>query len=283
MDESAKTHKGYAYVEFASAASTDAALALDGIEVGGQKVHVARSIPMKDHRHQKAAARKDLPARANQRQIVQGQLERSDPVKLAEKFPTTIYVKNLAFPVDEAKLREHFRKCGEIQQVMVCRNAQGRSRGFGFVEFATKDQAQDALAYNDTILCEREIWVSKSQRAITQKGAKPPASTQEPAKEPANVSASQKNEVGSKVAKKRKLDIGEARNEETGTAAKAKKGQDDKAPIKQFRSAKEEQSKTLSGKDGVKKEVDNQSSTDAQKDAKPMSNADFRAMVLAAS
>merc|ERR1711907_451294 len=99
MIEGSSKHKGYAYVEFSTADSTTAALDLDGSELNGQKVGVARSIPMKDHRHQTAAARKDIPQRSNQRQIVEGRAERQDPVKQAENCVTTIYVKNLAFKV----------------------------------------------------------------------------------------------------------------------------------------------------------------------------------------
>merc|ERR1712228_177533 len=53
--------------------------------------------------------------------------------------------------------------------ILVVRNAQGRSRGFGFVELRNEEQAQAALALTGSELCGREIVVSRSQRAITQK------------------------------------------------------------------------------------------------------------------
>merc|ERR1712232_1273002 len=124
---------------------------------------------MKDHRHQTAASRKDIPQRCNQKQVCDGKAAREDPVKQAAKCPTTVHVKNLAFKVDDDALRGHFSQCGEVQQVLICRNAQGRSRGFGFIEFAQVEHAQVALALSDTELCGREIVVSRSQRMITQK------------------------------------------------------------------------------------------------------------------
>merc|ERR1712151_410532 len=140
-----------------------------GIVISGQRVQVSRSIPMKDHRHQTAAPRKDLPQRCNQRQIVADREARVDPVKQAQKNPTTLYVKDLAFNVDDEKLRKHFSQCGEVVQILVVRNAAGRSRGFGFVELRNEEQAQAGLGLTGSELCGREIVVSRSQRAITQK------------------------------------------------------------------------------------------------------------------
>merc|ERR1712019_149443 len=87
----------------------------------------------------------------------------------AQKNPTTLYVKDLAFNVDDDKLRNHFSQCGKVMQTLVVRNAQGRSRGFGFVELEDEEQAQAALGLTGSELCGREIVVSKSQRAITSK------------------------------------------------------------------------------------------------------------------
>ncbi|CAE7041394.1 pabpc1-b [Symbiodinium sp. CCMP2592] len=165
-----KAHKGYAYVEFASDETVKAALACEKpMEIGGQVVVLSRSIPMKDHRHTTAATRKDLPQRVNQRNIVQGRIEREDPVKQSSKCPTTVHVNNLAFSVDEAQLTEHFQQCGPVSQVVVVRNDMGRSRGFGFVEFQEESDAQTALMFSDSLLGGREIVVSKSTRAISQK------------------------------------------------------------------------------------------------------------------
>jgi len=162
-------NKGYAYVEFSTDSAYDAALALKTVDLGGQPAKVARSIPLKSHRHQVAAPRKDIAQRANQKQIVDGRNARADPTKQAAACPATVYVKNLATKVGEEMLREHFTQCGEVTQVLVVRNDKGKSKGFGFVEFAKPSEAQSALALTDSSLAGREILVSKSTRAITEK------------------------------------------------------------------------------------------------------------------
>jgi len=236
MDSSSEAHKGYAYIEFAAANSITPALALDATELRGQPLSVARSIPMKDHRHQTAGLRKDLPHRVNQRLVVEGRLEREDPVRQASRFPTTVHVKNLAFKVDEAKLRDHFGQCGTIAQVLLVRDEKGRSRGFAFVEFEKPEAAQAALLLTDSKLNGRDVVVSRSQRAITQKKVAQESSTQ--------------NEV----------------------PAVEKAPQKHTASIRAFRTAKaqtdtvHEQSKMSTPEQGV--------------DHKPMTNADFRALLL---
>lgn len=162
-------HRGYAYVEFATAETLEAVLAAEPPEICGAKVTLSRSIPMKDHRHQTAGNRKDMPQRSNQRLILAGKQAREDPMKLSAQHATTIYVNNLAFKVDEDALKAHFEQCGEVTQVLVVRNARGESRGFGFVEFAQATDAMTALMMSDSELGGREIVVSRSQRAITEK------------------------------------------------------------------------------------------------------------------
>lgn len=162
-------HRGYAYVEFATAETLEAVLSAEPPEICGAKVTLSRSIPMKDHRHQTAGNRKDMPQRSNQRLILAGKQAREDPMKLSAQHANTIYVNNLAFKVDEDALKAHFEQCGEVTQVLVVRNARGESRGFGFVEFAQATDAMTALMMSDSELGGREIVVSRSQRAITEK------------------------------------------------------------------------------------------------------------------
>lgn len=119
------SRKGHAYVEFELAESLEAALQAEGPVIAGQKTKAARSIPMKNHRHTTAAPRKDLPQRLNQKPIIKDIIERQDPVKQAAKHQTTVYVKNLAFDVDDEKLKAHFSPCGKVERTLICRNALG--------------------------------------------------------------------------------------------------------------------------------------------------------------
>ena len=82
-----------------------------------------------------------------------------------------IYVGNLPYTVGEDELREVFEKIGEIASVKVITDsATGRSKGFGFIEMNSDEDADKAIAtLNGTSLGERNITVSEA-RPQTNKG-----------------------------------------------------------------------------------------------------------------
>jgi RNA recognition motif-containing protein len=58
-----------------------------------------------------------------------------------------IFVGNLSFSMGEAELRQLFEQKGSVESATVMRdNYTGRSRGFGFVEMASDEAAQKAIA-----------------------------------------------------------------------------------------------------------------------------------------
>ena len=57
-----------------------------------------------------------------------------------------LYVGNLAYSVKDEELRNIFSAYGEVQSARVIVQADtGRSKGFGFVEMATDEQAEKAI------------------------------------------------------------------------------------------------------------------------------------------
>jgi RNA recognition motif-containing protein len=57
-----------------------------------------------------------------------------------------IYVGNLAYDAAEDDLRQAFEAFGEVVNVNIIKNKDtGESRGFGFVEMATEDEARTAI------------------------------------------------------------------------------------------------------------------------------------------
>jgi RNA recognition motif-containing protein len=59
---------------------------------------------------------------------------------------TNIYVGNLTFDTDSAQLESLFSQHGEVTKAQVVMDRDtGRSRGFGFVEMASSDDAQKAI------------------------------------------------------------------------------------------------------------------------------------------
>jgi cold-inducible RNA-binding protein len=58
-----------------------------------------------------------------------------------------VYVGNLPFSVDQAALKGMFEEFGEITEAVVISDKfSGRSKGFGFVTFASDEEAQKAVA-----------------------------------------------------------------------------------------------------------------------------------------
>ncbi len=61
-----------------------------------------------------------------------------------------IYVGNLAFETDSAQLEKLFSEHGQVTKAQVVADRDtGRSRGFGFVEMSSQDDAQKAIAAID--------------------------------------------------------------------------------------------------------------------------------------
>ena len=59
---------------------------------------------------------------------------------------TKLYVGNLAFGVTSDDLQEHFAQAGTVESAKVVEDRDtGRSRGFGFVEMASSEEAMAAI------------------------------------------------------------------------------------------------------------------------------------------
>lgn len=62
-------------------------------------------------------------------------------------MPKNIYVSNISYKTTEAVLRELFSACGEVTSVRIITDKMtGKSRGFGFVEFASDEAGEQAIA-----------------------------------------------------------------------------------------------------------------------------------------
>lgn len=60
---------------------------------------------------------------------------------------TKLYVGNLSFRVTSDDLHEYFSQAGAVESANVVQDREtGRSRGFGFVEMASEDEANNAIA-----------------------------------------------------------------------------------------------------------------------------------------
>jgi len=86
-----------------------------------------------------------------------------------------IYVGNLSREVAEDELRQAFEAFGQVTSVNVIKDRySGESRGFGFVEMATKSEAQAAInGLNGTSLGERTLSVSEARPRDEGGGRRP--------------------------------------------------------------------------------------------------------------
>ena len=76
-----------------------------------------------------------------------------------------VYVGNLSYDTTDDSLRQAFAEFGEVESVNVITDRySGRSKGFGFVEMATDEAAQEAIAaMNGKTLDGREIKVAEAK------------------------------------------------------------------------------------------------------------------------
>ena len=76
-----------------------------------------------------------------------------------------LYVGNLPYSVTERDLRELFEQAGEVTDAAVITDREtGRSKGFGFVEMNTPEEATKAITqFNGHTLNNRQIQVSEAR------------------------------------------------------------------------------------------------------------------------
>ena len=83
-----------------------------------------------------------------------------------------IYVGNLSYEVTEEDLRQEFGAFGEVTSVSVIIDKySGRPKGFGFVEMASKSEAEAAItSLNGKTLKDRTIVVNESRPRADNRG-----------------------------------------------------------------------------------------------------------------
>ncbi|KAI8966925.1 hypothetical protein BDF20DRAFT_804757, partial [Mycotypha africana] len=131
--------KGYGFVHYETEeAAEDAIKNVNGMLLNDRKVFVGHHISRKER---------------------QSRLE-----EIRSNF-TNLYIKNLSPEVDEEELRSLFASFGPITSAVVTRDEEGRSRGFGFVNFEQHDDAAKAVDELNATLCHGQpLYVSRAQK-----------------------------------------------------------------------------------------------------------------------
>ncbi len=84
-----------------------------------------------------------------------------------------LYVGNLSYSTHEEDVREAFAKVGEVlSATLIVDQTNGMSKGFGFVEMASDEDADKAIsALNGTTLMDRTITVNEARPKTARSGS----------------------------------------------------------------------------------------------------------------
>ncbi|KAH3335146.1 Protein phosphatase PP2A regulatory subunit B [Aspergillus fumigatus] len=131
--------KGYGFVHYETAeAANNAIKHVNGMLLNDKKVFVGHHISKKDR---------------------QSKFE-----EMKANF-TNVYIKNIDQEVTDEEFRKMFEKFGEITSATLSRDQEGKSRGFGFVNFSTHDSAQAAVdEMNDKEIKGQKLYVGRAQK-----------------------------------------------------------------------------------------------------------------------
>jgi RNA recognition motif-containing protein len=129
--------KGWALVEFASAASADRAVEqLNDVEFEGRKLFV-KPDSGKPQGGQQRGQRSPRGGRG-------GSAARS-PQRREYTPGFQVYVGNLPWKTSWFELKDKFAEFGSVVRADVPRNEEGRSKGFGIVKFASEEDMENAI------------------------------------------------------------------------------------------------------------------------------------------
>lgn len=141
--------KGFGFVNYETHEQAQAAIdEMNGKDMNGSPIYVGRA-------QKKQEREKELKE----------MFEKLKRERMSKFQGVNLYVKNLDEGIDDAKLREEFSVAGTITSAKVMHDEKGVSKGFGFVCFATPDEATKAVTeLNGKLIREKPIYVALAQR-----------------------------------------------------------------------------------------------------------------------
>jgi len=149
MDEKNES-KGFGFINFDTHEAAEAAVdAMNEKEIEGKQLYVGRA----QKKSEREASLKDM-------------FQKLQSERMSKYQGVNLYVKNLDEAVDDEKLRQEFSKSGgTITSAKVMRDDKGTHKGFGFVCFATPEEATKAVTeMNGVMVGNKPIYVALAQR-----------------------------------------------------------------------------------------------------------------------
>ena len=131
--------KGYGFVHYETAeAANNAIKSVNGMLLNDKKVFVGHHIAKRDRM--------------------------SKFEELKANF-TNVYIKNIDEEVTDDEFTQLFEKYGDVISATITRDESGKSRGFGFVNYASHESAEQAvMELNDTELRGKNLYVGRAQK-----------------------------------------------------------------------------------------------------------------------
>ncbi|OBZ85918.1 Polyadenylate-binding protein, cytoplasmic and nuclear [Choanephora cucurbitarum] len=151
--------RGYGYVNYDTFNAAERAIQhVNGSILFGREISASHQVSRSEKENS------EDPSRQHRSQSQQPQQPRSSSPSSQTKF-TNIYVKNLAPEVTEDELRDLFASFGRVSSLLIQRDDQQCSKGFGFVNFENPDHAEQAMTQlHDTELYGKKLFVSRAQK-----------------------------------------------------------------------------------------------------------------------
>ena len=131
--------RGYGFVHYETAEAAENAIkAVNGMLLNDKKVFVGHHIPRKER---------------------QSKLD-----EMKAQF-TNLYVKNLDPEMTQVEFEQLFAQFGAVTSALISVDEEGKSKGFGFVNYERHDEAQKAVdALHDSEHYGRKIFVARAQK-----------------------------------------------------------------------------------------------------------------------
>ena len=133
--------RGYGYVEFEEESCVDKIINSDkNFEINGRKIMVSKSISVE---------------------------------KLRNAVKYVLHISNLNFKVKEKDIEDLISKEidneKDLKKIFLCKDDEGKFKGYGFIEFNNKESFDKILKLNGTIFKGRNLVIKESTRNITEK------------------------------------------------------------------------------------------------------------------
>ncbi|KAJ3019058.1 Polyadenylate-binding protein 1 [Thoreauomyces humboldtii] len=134
-----ETSRGYGFVHFEDIETAEQAISqVNGMLLNERKVYVGHHTPRK---------------------------ERMSKVEEMKANYTNVYVKNLADSIDHDRMLRTFGEFGQVTSAVLCKDSDGKSRGFGFVNFSSHGEARNAVQnLHEKEVDGKQLYVGRAQK-----------------------------------------------------------------------------------------------------------------------